>query len=104
MMSIIDLTQRFGRLIPLKQDRGMFNVLTYETEYAMCVKWFNRNDVSTNRCSQITVLNLTRQDGDDAEAMLLRLFAEDWDNNIGSAPFSKGKLSIYLTYCLKHSN
>jgi len=55
----------------------------------MCVKRFNRNDVSTNRCSQITVLNLTHQDGDNAETMLLRLFAEDWDNNIGSAPFSK---------------
>ena len=40
------------------------------------------------------MLNLSGQDGDDAEAMLLRLFAEDWDNNIGSAGYSKCKLSI----------
>ena len=63
----------------------------------MCVKSFNTKNVSTNRCSQITVLNLSRQDGYNAEAMLLRLHAEDWDNNIGSAQYSKCKLSIYLT-------
>jgi len=63
----------------------------------ICVKTFNRKDVSTNRCSQITVLNLTRQEGDNAEAMLLRLFAEDWDNNIGSVQYSKCKYSIYFT-------
>jgi len=28
MMPIIDLNQKFGRLIPLKKDRGRFNVLT----------------------------------------------------------------------------
>jgi hypothetical protein len=65
---------------------------------------FNGKDVSTNRCSQITVLNLTCQDCDDAEAMLLLLLDENWDNNFGSAPYSKCKLSIYLTYCLQHSN
>jgi len=27
-MPIIDLTQNFGRLISLKEDRGKFNVLT----------------------------------------------------------------------------
>jgi len=70
----------------------------------MCVKSFNTKNVSTYRCSQITVLNLTGQDGDDSEAMLLRLFAEGWDNNIGSAQYSKCKLSIYLTYRLQHSN
>ena len=70
----------------------------------MCVKRINRKDVPTNRCSQITVLNLTGQDGDDDEAMLLRLFPEDWDNNIGSAQYSKCKTSIYFTYCLKQSN
>ena len=69
----------------------------------MRVKRINRKDVPTNRCSQITVLNLTRQDGEDVEAML-RLLAEGWDNKIGSAPYSKCKLSIYLTYCLQHSN
>jgi hypothetical protein len=49
------------------------------------------------------VLNLTRQDGDDAEEMLLLLLllAEDWDNNNRSAQYSKCKLSIYLTYCLQ---
>jgi len=47
------------------------------------------------------VRNLIRQDGDDAETMLLRLLAEDWDNNIRSAQYSKCKLSIYLVYCLQ---
>jgi len=63
----------------------------------MCVKSLNTKNVSTNRCSQITVLNLTGQDGDNAEAMLLRLHAADWDNNIRSAQYSKCKLSVYLT-------
>jgi len=63
----------------------------------ICVKKFNRKDVSTNRCSQITVLNLTGQDGDNSEAMLRLLLAEDWDNNIGRDQYSKCKFSIYLT-------
>jgi len=44
---------------------------------------------------------LTHQDGYEAEEMLLRLLAEDWHNNISSAQYSKGKLSIYLIYCLQ---
>jgi hypothetical protein len=45
------------------------------------------------------VLNFTRQEGDNAEAMLLRLFAENWDNNIRCAQYSKCKL-LYLPYLL----
>jgi hypothetical protein len=51
-------------------------------------------NVSPPTSFQISVLKLTRQDGDDAQAMLLRLFAEDWGNNIGSAQYCKCKLSI----------
>ena len=64
-------------------------------------KNFNTKNVTTNRCSQITLLNLASQDGDDAEEMLLRLLAEDWDNNNRSVPHSKYKLSISLNYCLQ---
>jgi hypothetical protein len=61
------------------------------------MKRLNTQNVSTNRFSQIAVLNLTRQDCDDAQGMLLRLLTEDWDNNIRSAQYSKWKLPIYLT-------
>jgi hypothetical protein len=50
---------------------------------------FNATYVSTNCFSRISVLDLTRQDGDDAEAMLLLLNAEEWGNNIRSARYSK---------------
>ena len=51
--------------------------------------------------SQITFTELTSQDGGDAEAMLLLLQAEDWDNNNRSALYSKCKLSIQLIYSLQ---
>jgi len=41
MIPSIDHTQIFGRFIPLKSDRGKFNILTYEPEYSICVKRFN---------------------------------------------------------------
>jgi len=78
----------------LKWDRGNFNILTQEPEYSICVKGFNTNNISTNICSQVTVLKFTSQDGDDAQAMLLLLYAEDWDNNNRSALYSKCKPSI----------
>ena len=40
------------------------------------------------------MLDLTGQNGDDAEPMLLWLHAENWDNNTGSAGYSKYKLSM----------
>ena len=88
-MPSIDLTQIIGSLIPLKLYRRKFK----EPEYSICVMVLIQN-VSPPTSFQISVLKLTRQDGDDAEAMLLRLFAEDWDNNIGSAQYCKCKLSI----------
>jgi hypothetical protein len=62
---------------------------------------FNTKKFATNSCSQISVLNLTLQDGVDAESMLLLLLAEDWHNNNRGAQYSKCKLSIYLTCCLQ---
>ena len=92
-MPSFDLTQIFGSLIPLKLYRRNFNILTYEPEYSICVKVLKQKLLQLP-FSQITVINLTRQDGDDVEAMLLRLYAEDWDNNNSSSQYSKCKLSI----------
>jgi len=65
----------------------------------MCVKCFNTKNFSINRCSQISVLNLTHQFGDDDyETMLLRLFAADWDNNIGRSQYIVS--TFHLTYLL----
>ena len=41
-MPCIAVIQTFGRLIPLKWDRGKFNILTYETENSICAKCFNK--------------------------------------------------------------
>jgi hypothetical protein len=100
MMPSTDLTQIFGRLIPLKRYRNKFNILTNEP--IRFVTKVLKKKFSTNR-SQITVLNLTRQDVADAEEMLLLLLllAEGCGNNNRSTQYSKCQLSIYLNGSLQ---